>query len=200
MYAVEDTGYPFHILEKFTTIDSLVQLLPAREELFECVDLFLRRAQACTFPQTPNELPLHTRDIERFLEDGRRNANNSPDTLALLFAMLATGLQMGQYDRSGGEWVEGAVEASRLESDAYSKPLYQQPIDYPPNVLPSRCEYASTPPCIFHETSNASLNTNSRHDRSVSHKQRPLPRCLDIIRDYHPSGTLNRPPPQPKAP
>lgn len=121
MYAVEDTSYPFHVLEKFTTIDSLVELLPARDELFACLELFQRRAQACTFPQTPHELPLRTRDIERFLEDGHRNASNSPDTLALLFAMLATGLQMGQYDRSGGEWVEGAVEASRRQSDAYSK-------------------------------------------------------------------------------
>ena len=170
MYAVEDTSYPFHIVAQFTTVASLVDLLPERRELFACLDLFQRHAQACTFPQTANELPIRTRDIERFLDDGHRNASNSPDTLALLFAMLATGLQMGQCDRSGGEWGTGAVDLSRGISDAFSKLDLHQSTEHRFNVLPSWRKYASSAPCIFHEPSNTGCNTESRHDGSLSNK------------------------------
>lgn len=119
MYAVEDTNYPFHILARFSTLESLVELLPQREELFIYLELFQRRAHSCSFPQISNELPMPREDVQRFLDDGHRNASNSPDTLALLFAMLAMGMQVGQFDMSGGEWVEGAVEESRRQSDVY---------------------------------------------------------------------------------
>lgn len=121
MYAPEDTAYPFHILAGFSSLDSLVELLPPPEELFSYLDLFQRNAQSCSVPQTSNELPMPRSEVERFLEDGHRNASNSPDALALLFAMIATGMQVGSYDRNGGEWVEGAVEESRQQSDVYSK-------------------------------------------------------------------------------
>ena len=126
MYAVEDTNYPFHIFPQFSSLDSLVELLPPREELFSYLDLFQRRAQSCSFPETSSDLPVPKADVAKFLDDGHHNAINSPDVLALLFAMLATGMQVGQYDRSGGEWVEGAVEHSRQQSDVYSKSVRRQ--------------------------------------------------------------------------
>jgi hypothetical protein len=118
----------------------------------------------------------------------------------LLFAMLATGLQMGQYDRSGGEWVEGAVEASRRQSDAYSKSFHHLPMRHHSDTLPSRRKHASSSPCILHEPSNTWCNTDSRHDRSIPHKQWAVPRRLDVVWHHHPPRTFDRPPPQPKAP
>jgi hypothetical protein len=123
MYSVEDTTYPFPIFPQFSSLDSLVKLLLPREELFSYLDLFQRRAQSCSFPEISSELPIPKADVAKFLDDGYRNAENSPDVLALLFAMLATGMQVGQYDRSGGEWVEGAVEQSRQRSDVYSESI-----------------------------------------------------------------------------
>ena len=54
------------------------------------------------------------REIEHLLDNNRRNASPCPGTLALVFAMLATELQVRQYDMSG--------EDLRRRSDAYGKP------------------------------------------------------------------------------
>ena len=102
MYAPEDTSYPFPVVTQFATTSQLLQLLPDQDDLFACLDLFQRRAQACSFPHMPEEVTK--REVERFLADRERNANLFPDMLALIFATLATGLQMGQYDRNGGTW------------------------------------------------------------------------------------------------
>ncbi|KAK3725936.1 hypothetical protein LTR37_000084 [Vermiconidia calcicola] len=119
MYASEPMSYPFQVVVKFSTTSSLLQLLPERRELFECLELFQRRAQSCSFPNTPDEVTR--KGVEQFLSDGERNAELYPDMLALIFATLATGLQMGQYDRSGGQWLEGAVDQTRKRSDVYSE-------------------------------------------------------------------------------
>lgn len=102
MYAPEDTSYPFPVVTQFATTSQLLQLLPDQDDLFACLDLFQHRAQACSFPHMPEEVTK--REVERFLADRERNANLFPDMLALIFATLATGLQMGQYDRNGGTW------------------------------------------------------------------------------------------------
>ena len=117
MYATDSPAYPFPVIAEFSTTSSLLRLLPEREELFDCLDMFHRRAQSCSFPHTPDEVAK--KEVERFLSDVERHAERFPDMLALIFMTLATGLQMGQYDRSGGQWVEGAVEATRQESDAF---------------------------------------------------------------------------------
>ena len=120
LYAIDQQpSYPFPVIAKYSTVAALLQLLPVREELFACLELFQRRAQSCSFPHTPDEVTK--KEVERFLADAERNANNFPDMLALIFATLATGLQMGQYDRSGGQWVKGAVEGTRNRSDAFRK-------------------------------------------------------------------------------
>jgi len=120
MYTSSDSMYPFPTLWAGSDVSSsLVQVLPAREELFDILDSFQKRAQACSFPHTPDEVTK--REVERFLADTEGNAERFPDMLALIFIALATGLQMGQYDRSGGQWVAGAVEATRKKSDVYRK-------------------------------------------------------------------------------
>ena len=147
MYTVDDTNYPFHIVKNYTSIESLLGLLPPRGDLFSYLDLFQYRAQSCSYPQTLHELPLPKREVECFLEDAERNANNSPDTLALLFAMLATGLQIGRYDRSGGKWIAGAVQESRDQSDVYSKSPTELSVDGDSNVLSKlvqACKHSGT--------------------------------------------------------
>ena len=148
MYAVEDTNYPFHIVKNYTSIESLLGLLPPLGDIFTYLDLFQHRAQSCSYPQTWHHQPLPKRAVEHFLEDAGRNANNSPDTLALLFAMLATGIQIGQYDRSGGKWIAGAVQGSRDQSDVYSKhpiPLYVDGISNVLSQLVQVCKHSGTP-------------------------------------------------------
>ena len=102
-----------HIRNRFTTIDSLVALLPL-QSLFACVNRFSQRAQSCYLPRTLQEFPMIQQEIEHLLDNNRRNARPHPDTLALVFAMLATELQVRQYDMSG--------EDLRRRSDAYGKP------------------------------------------------------------------------------
>jgi hypothetical protein len=93
-------------------------LLPPEDEIYAYLNMFQKRAQSCYFPHTPDELTR--REVERFLDGVEENADKYPDMLALIFAMLATAMQMGTWDRHGG-WVVGAVEQSRRHSDVYSE-------------------------------------------------------------------------------
>lgn len=60
------------------------------------------------------------KELQRFLDDKAKNAELHPDMLALIFATVATGMQMGQYDRSGGRWDWDNLERTRRTSDALS--------------------------------------------------------------------------------
>ena len=172
IYARQDTIYPFHILDNHSSVRSLVKLpmLNNRDYLSSCLDHFQRRAHACSFPQTSSDLPLPKRDIDRFLEDPEHNATGSPDMLALLFAMIATGLQVGQYDRSGGEWVAGDVEASLLESDVYSKLPSTHRVYCLSNSIASWRKHASSSSCVIHESTNSSSHPESRVDGPISYE------------------------------
>ncbi|SMY18640.1 unnamed protein product [Zymoseptoria tritici ST99CH_1A5] len=121
MYAAPDGSamYPFPIIWHGgnSAIEMVRTLLTNHNEIFSCLDMFQRRAQSCYFPHTPDEVTR--REVERFLDDKERNAEQYPDMLALIFATMATGMQMGVHDRCGGEWVAGAVEESRRKSDVY---------------------------------------------------------------------------------
>lgn len=97
--------------------DMARDLLASPDEVYSCLDMFEKRAQSCYFPQTPDLLTR--REVSRFLERTEDNAEAHPDMLALIFAMVATAMQMGVYDRHG-EWAEGAVDESRRRSDVYS--------------------------------------------------------------------------------
>lgn len=98
---------------------ALLNCLPPKDELFGYLDAFERRAQSCSFPHVPEEITR--KEIERFLADPESNAFKHPDMLALIFGALAQGLQNGVYDKSGGQWVEGAMEAEAWKGDLYSE-------------------------------------------------------------------------------
>jgi len=120
MYASAESMYPFPILAGWAGKNAtagLIQCLPERDELFEILDLFQRRGQSCSFPHTPDEVTK--KEVERFLADIESNSQKHPDMLALIFATLATGLQMGQWDRSGGRWVADAMAKTTQRADVY---------------------------------------------------------------------------------
>lgn len=60
------------------------------------------------------------KEVQRFLDNKEKNAELHPDMLALIFATVATGMQMGQYDRSGSQWDRDDLEGTRRTSDAFS--------------------------------------------------------------------------------
>lgn len=120
MYALADSMYPFPVFSSWCGEGAslaLAQCLPPREDLLEILELFQRRGQCCSFPHAPDELTK--REVERFMDDLEGNAQKYPDMLALIFATLATGLQMGQWDRSGGQWVAGAMATTMKQADVY---------------------------------------------------------------------------------
>ena len=120
MYSsAEGSSYPFPIVSPYTNPSKLLELLPDRDVLFVHLDMFQRRAQSCSFPHTPDEVTK--KEVERFLADREGNAVRNPDMLALIFATLATGLQMGQYDRSGRKWLKVDIERAKKDGDAFSK-------------------------------------------------------------------------------
>ncbi|KAI9815597.1 MAG: hypothetical protein M1832_005458 [Thelocarpon impressellum] len=94
-----------------------VHCLPPRDEIFAYLDAFQKRAQSCSFPHVPEEITR--KEVERFLENSHDNAVRHPAMLALIFAALAQGLQNGVYDKSGGRWVAGAMEAEAWKGDMY---------------------------------------------------------------------------------
>lgn len=120
MYASTDESpaYPFPIIWHGGTsaVDLAQSLLTSHDEIYACLDMFQRRAQSCYFPHTPDEVTK--KEVERFLSDVEGNAEKFPDMLALIFATLATGMQMGVYDVHGG-WVADLVEQTRKKSDVY---------------------------------------------------------------------------------
>lgn len=97
----------------------LIKLLPSREDIQFYLHAFQRRSLSCSFPHVPEECTES--EVQRFLDDVEHNAAARPNTLALLFATLAQGLQDGIYDRNGQKWVSGAVESELAKGDVYSR-------------------------------------------------------------------------------
>lgn len=121
MYAPTDgpSAYPFPMMQGGNGASDLARaLLQSHKHVYECIDFFQRRSQSCYFPHTPDEVTR--KEVERFLADAEGNAEKFPDMLALIFATVATGMQMGVYDKHGG-WQPGVVEESRKTSDVYRK-------------------------------------------------------------------------------
>lgn len=58
-------------------------------------------------------------EVQRFLDNVEQNATLHPNMLALLFATIAQGLQDGVFDRNGGKWIAGSVEAETKKGDVY---------------------------------------------------------------------------------
>jgi hypothetical protein len=112
--------YPFATLFKGTLdecIPELLSVLPQKEELHEYLDAFQKRVHVCSFPHIPIEITKS--EVERFLSDGRKNAQMCPDMLALLFAALALGSQHCVWDKCGGQWVASVMKAESQKGDVY---------------------------------------------------------------------------------
>lgn len=137
------------MVPNYTSISELLELLPGREELFTCLEVFQRRAQSCSFPHTPDEVTR--REVERFLNDAKRNAERCPDMLALIFITLANGLQLGQNDLDETQWSSVATaEESRNKSDAYRKSeKYQQRRHSSVLTSPIQSQHLCKP-CVAH--------------------------------------------------
>lgn len=123
MYAAPGSMYPFPTMWPTSgdpnCIPKLLSCLPPPEQLYECLDLFQKRAQSCSFPHVPDEITR--KEVERFLADARNNAERFPDMLALIFAALATGVQMGSYDKNGSQWAADQMRKAKDEADVYSR-------------------------------------------------------------------------------
>ncbi|KAI7353553.1 hypothetical protein KC354_g11466 [Hortaea werneckii] len=120
IYCIAESMYPFPVFAGWcgeSANAALVGVLPKQEELFRILDLFQRRGQSSSFPHTPDEVTK--REVQRFLDDAEGNAQKYPDMLALIFATLAMGLQLGQWDRDDGQWVEGAMAGTTRTADIY---------------------------------------------------------------------------------
>lgn len=136
MYAPRPSVYPFHVpWSARSDIVSLISLLPEHDEIMTCLDFFQRRAQSCSFPHATDDTTRS--EVERFLLDVERNADCCPDMLALVFILIAAGLQMGQYDASGGRWEAGAVERTLQKADVFG--------EITPITLPLRVCYTPLP-------------------------------------------------------
>lgn len=101
---------------------ALTELLPKEdEEIFRNLELFQQRGQSCSFPHVLDEATK--KEVERFLEEKRINATKAPDMLALLFATLAVGVQIGIFYRNDRQWHGAPMEEAHGASDCYRKIL-----------------------------------------------------------------------------
>ncbi|KAM0720357.1 hypothetical protein Q7P37_004493 [Cladosporium fusiforme] len=119
IYPAQGLQYPFHIIPiGDNSAAALTDLLPSNdEEIFGHLDLFQKQAQSCSFPHFSDEMTK--KEVERFLEDRKTNATKAPDMLALLFATLAVGVQIGVHDRNGRRWLEAPMEEAHGASECY---------------------------------------------------------------------------------
>ena len=98
---------------------TLVNLLPKdHQEIFQLLDASQRSGQLCSLPHVPDECTEF--EVQRFLTNLEENSEHHPDMLALLFAKLAQGIQNGVYNKYGGSWHAGAMEADSRLGNAFS--------------------------------------------------------------------------------
>ncbi|KAL8638997.1 MAG: hypothetical protein Q9228_003902 [Teloschistes exilis] len=98
---------------------TIAELLPKDEqEIYFHLHAFQSRAQSCSFPYTPAECT--EAEVQRFLMNRRENSDHHPGMLALLFAVLAQGIQHGVYDKYGHTWHAGSMEMECETSNAFS--------------------------------------------------------------------------------
>ena len=164
-------SHPFHSLgsAKHET-SALIKLLPSRDDILFYLRAFQRRSLSCSFPHVPEECTEPA--IQRFLDDVEHKAAARPNTLALLFATLAQGLQDGIYDRHGQQWIVGAVESELLKGDVYSM-IFQPSEATDRSLMCFSCRSdASVANSILHEPTDAAHHPDLGNDGSVPHQQR----------------------------
>ncbi|KAL8695088.1 MAG: hypothetical protein Q9218_000366 [Villophora microphyllina] len=85
------------------TPSTIAELLPNDEqEVYFHLTAFQRRAQCYSFPYLPAECTKN--EVQRFLMNRKENSEHHPGMLALLFAVLAQGIQHGVYDKFLDGW------------------------------------------------------------------------------------------------
>ena len=102
-----------------TCAHALVNCLPDEDELSQYLESFQLRAPSCSFPHVLDEST--TKEVDRFLADPRKNAELFPDMLALIFACLALGIQLGSWDRNDRQWIAESLETEASRGDVYSE-------------------------------------------------------------------------------
>lgn len=115
-----DGSYPFPMVSVGdNSAAALTDLLPSDDEVFRHLDQFQQRAQSCSFPHVPDEVTK--KEVERFLADRRNNATKAPDMLALIFAALAVGVQIGVDDDDRRPWLEASTAGLHNKGEAWRK-------------------------------------------------------------------------------
>ena len=129
----------------------LVPLLPDTNILRGLLGAFRRRAQPYFHPHLPDK--CSNQDVEQYLIKVKRNADLCPDTLAMIFAMLAQGVQCGVYDRCGETW---GLEARKEETrgDVFGRYPFDFLRSYRLIDISSRSCYASATKRLVHEQTN----------------------------------------------
>ncbi|KAI4205820.1 MAG: hypothetical protein LQ350_000005 [Teloschistes chrysophthalmus] len=98
---------------------TIAELLPKDEqEIYFHLHAFQGRAQSFSFPYMPAECTKA--EVQRFLMNRKENSDHHPGMLALLFAVLAQGIQHGVYDKYGHTWHAGSMEMECETSNAFS--------------------------------------------------------------------------------
>ena len=160
------TSYPFPTLwSAKDDTSTLIRLLPPEQDLFFYLEAFERRCQSFSFPYVPQQVTVP--EVRRFVESLEHNAAVYPDMLALLFAALAQGLQIGVYDKFGEKWVAGNVESESKKGDVYSESTgCQLLVSSSKQFLSRRCDAVPSTGCI-HEPAHTSRHPDFGDDGSI---------------------------------
>jgi len=98
-------------------LTNIINLLPSLKDALELLR-FYHRLAPCIFPILHDEF-RDPNDIAQFFQDLSRNSEENPSKLALIFMMLALGLQFGTFYRSGYRWVKASMENSKRLTEIY---------------------------------------------------------------------------------
>jgi hypothetical protein len=160
------TAYPFPILEEGSASEMTLRLLKDHDLVYTYLVTFQTHAHSCYFPDLPNDGSLS--EFQRFLADAEANAIKHPDMLAVIFATMAAGLQVGVWSECGGQLNSASVYKARMCGDVYSEHFTEPQIT--PNAnqsLISGRGNASVTTRLIHEHTNIACRTSSRYHRSL---------------------------------
>jgi hypothetical protein len=101
---------------------ALCNLLPPKKTIVKC----LKTLRYCTqFYSSLYLLDEMTKsEIDHFLTDPKKNAEEAPGMLGMIFANLAVGTQIGVFYHSGREWMSDVLQGSHNASECYRKPFH----------------------------------------------------------------------------
>ena len=100
-------------------IAGLVALLPSLSELTACLHCFRVRLHAYSFPLLSADIA--TNELEQTFLEATQNRFYRPDTIALLFAMLALNSRQRLLRNYNGRWTAQSLEDDLKKGDDYSE-------------------------------------------------------------------------------